>query len=240
LKHIRHAIQEPFDINSLDGQLCEISISHDDKFAQAVAIVPWTDNALDVESSDWEPAPMSGEFSLQDVYNGFRDALGDPEEDDTAASPAPQDAPHEPHDSKTLQALIQARRAALETRKRQLAELAQLKKMDKHIDKELTARTKWLQDRNHELARLVRIANLKAKIAESEMVLSRHADSEKTLPEHTSTTEVDEPTKSVMPRNPSSSHLEESQHSTEISSSEPEQQNVSAAQPKPDASSAPS
>ncbi len=31
---------EGFDINTLDGQLCEISISHDGDFASAVALVP--------------------------------------------------------------------------------------------------------------------------------------------------------------------------------------------------------
>jgi holo-[acyl-carrier protein] synthase len=29
-----------FDIESLDGQLCEVSISHDSKYASAVALVP--------------------------------------------------------------------------------------------------------------------------------------------------------------------------------------------------------
>jgi holo-[acyl-carrier protein] synthase len=32
--------REPFDVNSVDGQLCEVSISHDTHWATAVAIVP--------------------------------------------------------------------------------------------------------------------------------------------------------------------------------------------------------
>lgn len=32
-----------FDINAVDGQFCEVSISHDDEFAQAVAMVPRVD-----------------------------------------------------------------------------------------------------------------------------------------------------------------------------------------------------
>lgn len=173
-------------MRDLDGQLCEISISHDDKFAQAVAIVPRINFALDIGSGDWQPAPRSGELSVQEVYNGFRDPLGDPPKDDTAASPAPEHAPEELRDSESLQALIRERRAALETRKRQLAELDQIRRMEKHLDKNLTARTKQLQDRNNELTRLVRIANLKAKIAESEKVLSGHANSATTQSEHIS------------------------------------------------------
>jgi holo-[acyl-carrier protein] synthase len=36
----------PFDVNRVDGQLCEVSISHDTDWATAVAIVPTV--------SDWE------------------------------------------------------------------------------------------------------------------------------------------------------------------------------------------
>jgi holo-[acyl-carrier protein] synthase len=32
--------RESFDVNSVDGQLCEVSISHDTHWATAVAIVP--------------------------------------------------------------------------------------------------------------------------------------------------------------------------------------------------------
>jgi holo-[acyl-carrier protein] synthase len=40
------------DVNSLDGQLCEISISHDGDFATAVALVPSRPEAIaDIESS---------------------------------------------------------------------------------------------------------------------------------------------------------------------------------------------
>jgi holo-[acyl-carrier protein] synthase len=31
-----------FDINTVEGQLCEVSISHDFELATAVAIVPYT------------------------------------------------------------------------------------------------------------------------------------------------------------------------------------------------------
>jgi holo-[acyl-carrier protein] synthase len=42
----------PVDVNSLDGQLCEISISHDGDFATAVALVPLRLEAIaDTESS---------------------------------------------------------------------------------------------------------------------------------------------------------------------------------------------
>jgi holo-[acyl-carrier protein] synthase len=34
---------ESFDVNSVDGQLCEVSISHDTHWATAVAIVPIVD-----------------------------------------------------------------------------------------------------------------------------------------------------------------------------------------------------
>ncbi|KAF2684375.1 hypothetical protein K458DRAFT_388842 [Lentithecium fluviatile CBS 122367] len=39
----RHSHPAQFDINSVDGQLCEVSISHDSDWATAVAIVPVVD-----------------------------------------------------------------------------------------------------------------------------------------------------------------------------------------------------
>ncbi|KAF2650397.1 hypothetical protein K491DRAFT_608859 [Lophiostoma macrostomum CBS 122681] len=70
-KDARPAGQRPFDVSQLDGQLCEISISHDDQFAQAVAIVPRMEDILDIESRDGEPVPVSGELSVEEVYNGY-------------------------------------------------------------------------------------------------------------------------------------------------------------------------
>ena len=34
------AEEAPFDVTTLDGQICEISISHDGDYANAVALVP--------------------------------------------------------------------------------------------------------------------------------------------------------------------------------------------------------
>jgi holo-[acyl-carrier protein] synthase len=43
-----------FDINAVDGQFCEVSISHDDNFAQAVALVP---------KIDWAEGDMKRTYS---------------------------------------------------------------------------------------------------------------------------------------------------------------------------------
>jgi holo-[acyl-carrier protein] synthase len=41
--------QSYLDINSVDGQICEVSISHDTHWATAVAIVPVLDDWLSIQ-----------------------------------------------------------------------------------------------------------------------------------------------------------------------------------------------
>jgi holo-[acyl-carrier protein] synthase len=46
------AEEAPFDVSTLDGQICEISISHDGEYASAVALVPSMKHADPMSPND--------------------------------------------------------------------------------------------------------------------------------------------------------------------------------------------
>lgn len=55
--------ETPFDVTTLDGQICEISISHDGDYANAVALVPsmkQTDSSNARIGGRWTVRPPNG------------------------------------------------------------------------------------------------------------------------------------------------------------------------------------
>jgi hypothetical protein len=54
---LRGENRSPFDVNALEGQFCEVSITHDADLAQAIAMVPkvfWSHDSL--QPDNWKNA----------------------------------------------------------------------------------------------------------------------------------------------------------------------------------------
>jgi len=69
----KHASGVCFDVDSLDGQLCELSISHDGDFATAVALVPLRLESLsDTESSVADEVESPTQRSATDMSDDLR------------------------------------------------------------------------------------------------------------------------------------------------------------------------
>ena len=120
-----------FDINEVDGQLCELSITHDGEFAQAVAMVPVMDERpWNFSSQVWRPAYNPQHLAEQTAPTSSAEASTTAPSNEVTSAVS-QDNSDCASEIETLQPILNAKQATPEERKRQLHELRGVSKTEK-------------------------------------------------------------------------------------------------------------